>query len=70
MNTAWVFHDIKINKQPKNGRFTKVGRMGIRFVPNPGFYGKDEADITIILRNAGTNYLAPTIVRTKIKVRK
>lgn len=69
-DSRYVFHGIKINKQPKNGRFTRVGQLGIRFVPNPGFHGKDEADITVILRGAATNQLYPTVIKTKIKVRK
>lgn len=64
----WAYHSVAITKQPNNGVLSTAGRMGIRFVPSPGFKGTDTADITVTLRRAGSGELVPTIVRTSIHV--
>ena len=69
-NLGFVFHKMEVLKQPANGKITVVRPFGIRFTPNPGFHGRDYADIRITLRSAGDNYLYPTVIQTKIKVRK
>ncbi|MBB4302837.1 hypothetical protein GGD81_001873 [Rhodobium orientis] len=64
----WTYHSVAITRPPNNGLLLTAGRMGIRFVPNPGFTGTDTADITVTLKRAGSGELVPTIVRTSIQV--
>jgi hypothetical protein len=65
----WVYHSLVITGQRRNGKLSKLGKLGIRFVPAPGYAGKDKAEITLGMLKADTNDIYSCKIRTTITVR-
>ena len=60
---------MKIVKNPKNGRLTKVGKFGLRFVPASNFTGSDYAEWDIIVRRAGKSRIKSVRIKMAITVK-